>query len=368
MLTCRTCGKPIARKPGAAGRNPHYCSHICRIEAQRVSRWRPPGQYICKHCGRTFIRKIRGPAPTYCSKQCGDTHRQSKRDDTWKSSRQCIGCGATYIPRIRKQQYCSMACGRKHQGKTGGTVNRVCASCGKPFVIDATRHNTANCEECRKKRPAGHLATTRNCLQCGKQFHPRHDNKGYCSKSCGQKAYASAHRIRKAPVSRKTPRTCRVCQKTFMGGKAQFICSPACYKMDRHMRCWARRSHYRETAMEPIDFGAVCERDHWTCGICGQPVDPSLKWPNPGARSLDHIIPISAGGPHLYDNVQLAHLLCNWRKAKPRAKDGKAFHTPNHPLYPASSQRTARGNRGAREQGRTQPKQSDNPPAQEGND
>ena len=51
------------------------------------------------------------------------------------------------------------------------------------------------------------------------------------------------------------------------------------------------------------------------CGICGQPVDKSLKAPHPLSPSVDHIIPVSQGGhPFDLDNLQLAHLVCNQKK------------------------------------------------------
>jgi len=52
------------------------------------------------------------------------------------------------------------------------------------------------------------------------------------------------------------------------------------------------------------------------CGICGKPVDKSLKYPNPMAASVDHIIPIARGGhPSEIDNLQLAHWCCNRAKS-----------------------------------------------------
>jgi 5-methylcytosine-specific restriction endonuclease McrA len=39
-----------------------------------------------------------------------------------------------------------------------------------------------------------------------------------------------------------------------------------------------------------------------------QPVDVNSKW------HVDHIVPISKGGPHSYLNVQLAHAKCNRTK------------------------------------------------------
>src|SRR5690625_4198334 len=53
-----------------------------------------------------------------------------------------------------------------------------------------------------------------------------------------------------------------------------------------------------------------------TCGICGHPVDFSLKPPHPMAPTLDHIIPVSKGGhPSDIDNLQLAHWTCNRQKS-----------------------------------------------------
>lgn len=59
------------------------------------------------------------------------------------------------------------------------------------------------------------------------------------------------------------------------------------------------------------------------CGICGQPVDPKLKYPDPMSRCIDHIIPISRGGhPSDLSNLQLAHWTCNRQKSDLIAKQG----------------------------------------------
>jgi 5-methylcytosine-specific restriction endonuclease McrA len=55
----------------------------------------------------------------------------------------------------------------------------------------------------------------------------------------------------------------------------------------------------------------ICIRDQWRCHICGKKV----------ARkdvTLDHLIPISAGGAHLPENVSLAHRVCNSRRGAGR--------------------------------------------------
>lgn len=52
------------------------------------------------------------------------------------------------------------------------------------------------------------------------------------------------------------------------------------------------------------------------CGICGKPVDKSLKYPDPMSPTVDHIIPLSKNGdPSSLDNLQLAHRYCNRMKS-----------------------------------------------------
>jgi 5-methylcytosine-specific restriction endonuclease McrA len=52
------------------------------------------------------------------------------------------------------------------------------------------------------------------------------------------------------------------------------------------------------------------------CGICGKPVDKSLKYPHPLSPTVDHIIPLAKGGhPSDLTNLQLAHFCCNRQKS-----------------------------------------------------
>ena len=67
------------------------------------------------------------------------------------------------------------------------------------------------------------------------------------------------------------------------------------------------------------------------CGICGQTVDKSLKYPHPMAPCIDHIIPIDRGGhPSDIENLQLAHWKCNREKSNklqvPKTEQTESFH------------------------------------------
>ena len=79
--------------------------------------------------------------------------------------------------------------------------------------------------------------------------------------------------------------------------------------------------HYRLRALnyeieydESITLKAVRKRDKDICQICGLFVDDTdIK--NGHIRrmypTVDHIIPLSKGGSHTWDNVRLAHMACN---------------------------------------------------------
>lgn len=79
--------------------------------------------------------------------------------------------------------------------------------------------------------------------------------------------------------------------------------------------------HYRLRSLnyeieydESITLKAVRKRDKDICQICGLSVDDTdIK--NGHIRrmypTVDHIIPLSKGGSHTWDNVRLAHMACN---------------------------------------------------------
>lgn len=55
----------------------------------------------------------------------------------------------------------------------------------------------------------------------------------------------------------------------------------------------------------------IFERDGWRCQLCRKPVRRTAVVPHPLAPTLDHIVPLAAGGLHEPANVQTAHFICN---------------------------------------------------------
>lgn len=58
--------------------------------------------------------------------------------------------------------------------------------------------------------------------------------------------------------------------------------------------------------IERIDREAVIARDKSICHICGKKVTRDI--------TLDHLIPLSEGGPHTMANLRVAHRSCNSKR------------------------------------------------------
>lgn len=76
-------------------------------------------------------------------------------------------------------------------------------------------------------------------------------------------------------------------------------------KADKEARRRARA--FGATEVEEVDSSFVRQRDNETCYLCG-------RWVSVHDVSLDHVVPLSKGGSHTYDNVRLAHKDCNSKK------------------------------------------------------
>lgn len=55
---------------------------------------------------------------------------------------------------------------------------------------------------------------------------------------------------------------------------------------------------------------------NWTCYLCKKPIDRRRRCPDWGAATIEHVIPLSQGGQHVWSNVVPAHLRCNTMKGE----------------------------------------------------
>lgn len=113
--------------------------------------------------------------------------------------------------------------------------------------------------------------------------------------------------------------TCEYCGLKFGANAKQTLhCSRNCAESNKWRRRKSasekRRAALRGVDAEDFDRSEIFARDDWMCQLCFEPVDPSLRYPDPMSVSLDHVIPVSRGGSHSRANTQCAHLACNMRK------------------------------------------------------
>lgn len=196
----------------------------------------------------------------------------------------CMVCGVELPPRKgtgRRMQTCSNRCHtwkRAHPGVPPRWLSeRRCLHCGEVITSDDVRlkYCTITCRRRFKTQSvvgkAGPLPT---CRYCGEGFAPNNGMQVYCGKRC---------RIRWHQ---------RFSQATTLRSEAR------------------KRGVIPEGRFSLLD---VAERDGWVCALCFWFVDPEERSGRMRA-TVDHVVPLSKGGRHTWENVQLTHGCCNAAK------------------------------------------------------
>lgn len=183
----------------------------------------------------------------------------------------CVDCDGRFSPRKESEVRCTLCRSKKrsrdlHQQSRMAT-RKACPTCGNEFIPQKTTAQIFCSVECRdsKNRPHSQPAYTRICEGCGGEFVPK------------------------------------------KGDRVRF-CSRKCYFQ------WASRKPPYEA--RGLNRRTIFRRDGWKCRACGRATPSNLVGTHaPNAPELDHIIPISKGGTHSSENVQLLCRECNHRKA-----------------------------------------------------
>jgi 5-methylcytosine-specific restriction endonuclease McrA len=224
----------------------------------------PMGGGVCAQCG-AFVRSRRS---SWLCKRCRKTATKAARYSKRYALTTCASCHREYRPTRSPQSYCSLAC-RPSRPRHDRTVSR--------FTARLT--HTAS-----QLHPSSTGPYLRVCAWCGAGYlraAPRSSSpvhRTYCSRACGKAA------SRNSPARR-----------------------------DAQSRAkHRRRERTRHQDGAPLVYRSrIYERDGWRCQLCHKSVVRTAKVPHPKAPTLDHIIPLSAGGRHEPTNVQLAHFGCN---------------------------------------------------------
>ena len=236
---------------------------------------------ICKACGERFDKtSVRGRNPFFCSERC--------KRGRHAAAQGCRGCGLTYTVAAgasRARRYCSDSCKTATHlaSKRKAPELRTCVYCDQSFIAKQPSQRTCASAECtlarqiewrraaHKKHMASKPATrTQLCAWCGEKIE----------------------------VSQSTPKARRYHE--------------ACKRQAR--RATERRKNTMRRGVahaNRIRLQELGERDYWLCQLCGGAVDRQLSGLDPQGPTVDHILPISKGGPDSWQNVQLAHRQCN---------------------------------------------------------
>lgn len=230
-----------------------FCSFWCQSHHQR-----PRTQSVCSHCGRSFSYAKRGDVSVggrigkYCSRACYFATK-SKR-------------GAE-----RQQREAERARLKREARRC-----RVCGVAGRGSVCSIECRKAENRQLSRAKFLSERSLLRRSCLDCGARLGNVHRRRVRCPKCADRYEHDRRH-------ADKAVRRARL----------------------RGVTCDAR-----------ITWTEISKRDGWRCRLCGVRTPKRLRGSNDRrAPELDHIVPVSRGGSHVWDNLQLLCRQCNGKKS-----------------------------------------------------
>lgn len=221
-------------------------------------------------------------------------------------------------------------------------VRVTCQGCGVEFhrnrkPKDARKYCSRACAFANQKQWRPHRARPKMqkaqqyCLHCGADVGVEYLPK-YCSSRCKwealkkrQPGVLEKYRKRSALKYQATrgcaaPRSCPFCKVEFVPARndgRQRFCSSTCanrWNSRLYSNAEHRARHWHVEYERGISWRALVERDGDTCSLCGEPVELTKDRRNRLGPTVDHRIPMSRGGAHVWSNVQLAHRACNSSK------------------------------------------------------
>lgn len=246
--------------------------------------------------------------------------------------RLCEWCGKEFPAKMKNSRYCSDACmrragnRRKHPdwygGATGGNRNtpkgtKRCILCGAEFVYISSRRTFCS-SQCKDRASYNRTDAETRRQQDREQYKRSHPGA-----KTREQLMAEHKERRKATEEEKAARlaityTCKICGRPYHTlNTNQKTCSPECSKRLQNIH---RDHRIPKGAVidRNISLASLYERDKGTCHICGLACDYNDYEIVDGVKkignlypTIDHVIPLSRGGLHEWENVKLAHRICN---------------------------------------------------------
>lgn len=251
----------------------------------------------------------------------------------------CVAPGCEAGVYVKKSELCQRHYNRfmEYGDLNIQEIRKTCKRCGAPVARNGVHGSyPAYCSaECRNrsssdardrgpdnaKRRAKNAelraSTVKTCKQCSTDFTPEKSlAMSFCSLPCRRKYYRenNTNLCTEAGCdrTRHSRGMCSMHYKRWARSEGRWVNAP--WDERRKANHLKRKAWKMKLPADNIRPNDVFERDGWVCGICGEPVDKNLQWPDQWSKSLDHVKPLSKGGHHVWDNVQLSHLDCNIRK------------------------------------------------------
>lgn len=223
----------------------------------------------------------------------------------------CVICGKEFTHKRRKKNLCcSEACGAEYTKRTRSKPKeyRICQFCGKTFEIKRRDIQNIYCShDCQIEGLKATGKEKRRQRDKEKQVQIEQRERDLLLKRIVKQTksyYAAQKRTIDLTVQ------CAECGEIFQAKTLGTQFCPKC-RRKRHNRRKDKRLKRCSVVDHSINLMRLYMRDHGVCQICGKPLTMEGDTNSPDYPSIDHIIPISKGGDHTWENVQLACRRCN---------------------------------------------------------
>lgn len=294
-------------------------------------------ELTCCACGQVWTRRVkRGSKPHRCP-DCAAKKRLRRKTRKHKArgfapgaeipERECIVCSAPFQPNTQGQRTCPPSeedrAGKKHPSKAQSWCARRLYrfELGELETLEGQPSRAFECVTCRERCVPGqdgvHINAKKFCSRrkCKSKYFSQLYRSGIdlaqlsILVTSGPSCLVSA----KPKTRRFISNRCLECGQPFVGkrkGTAKY-CRKRCKRAKAQRR---RRALLKEAFVEDVHKAEVAKRCGYQCHICRGHVDMSLPPQDDLAAELEHVIPLTFGGLHNYDNAGLAHRQCNCAK------------------------------------------------------